>query len=127
MRSRSEMDPAELNPATVDAEIVRLSGLLDKATSETAKRARDAAVKRVAMKVALARAFVEARHMTEPGKRPPSADACEAHARIACEEQMLASEVADALVEGAREAGRNLREQIGSMRTLSANLRSVIG
>lgn len=106
---------------------MRLSRLLDKATTEIAKRARDAATKRAAAKVGLARAFLEARGEREPGSRPPSADACEAHARVACADEIVDDEMAQAVLLGAQEAARNTRAQLEALRSVAANVRQLVG
>lgn len=112
----------------VEQEIMRLSGLLDTATTEIAKRARDAATKRARAKIDLARAFLEARHATQiAGSRPPSADLCEAQARAACAVQVTEQEMADAVLLAAQEAARNTRSQLDALRSIAANVRHMVG
>lgn len=107
----------------VEQEIVRLSNLLDHATTEIAKRARDAAGKRARAKVDLAKAFLEARGTVTTNGRPISADACEAHARAACEQQVIDDEMAQAVLLAAQEAARNTRAQLDALRSVMANVR----
>lgn len=120
------LDPAAINPPAVEGEIVRLSNLLDRATSETAKRARARAKSRRAFKTAYAKAYLLAGQDRPEGSKPPPIPEREAKAVLATEVEELEFEEADALVEAAKEAGRNLREQIAAMRTLAANLRAVV-
>lgn len=119
------MDADHITPPEVEAEIVRFSNLLDKATAETAKRARTRARKKVAFKQAHAKAYLRAGQDREEGTKAPPIPEREALAVLATEAEELEYEEADALVESAKEAGRNLREQISAMRTLSANLRAL--
>lgn len=106
-----------ITQAAVEADIMRLSGLLDTATSEIAKRARDAAGKRVDSKVAQARAFLGAEG---------SVDARKASSTIQCADVIRAAELADAVLLGAQDAARNIRSQLDALRSVNANARHLV-
>jgi hypothetical protein len=103
-----------VTPAAVETEIMRLSGLLDLATSETAKRAREAAEARVKAKVAYAQAFLTAEGPVEARK---------ASATIQSQDAQLAAEIADARLLGSQDAARNMRAQLDALRSVNANVR----
>lgn len=104
------------DPARVDAEIERLVGALEAATEEYAVLARREAEARHRRDVARARAY-----FTASG---PVATR-EAEAQIATDEVELAYRLAAALADAQREKLRSLREQLGALRTIAANLREV--
>lgn len=106
-----------ITPADVEAEIVRLSALLDTATTEIARRARDAAEKHVAYKRSEAVAYLHA-----SGSIPER----KAQALTATADEFLASEVADARVLAAREAAHNTRSQLDALRSVAANVRAQV-
>lgn len=101
----------------IEREIVRLSGLLEKATHAVRTRGQELAHARTAFKVAYAKALLVAEG-TVPVR--------EAEATVATEEVFLAYQLAEALLESAKEGGRNMREQLGSLRTLAANQRALV-
>ena len=117
---------APITQTEVEDEIMRLSRLLDHATTEIAKRARDAATKRARVKIDLARAFLEARGAAQINGRPPAADSCEAQARAACAEQITDDEMAQGVLLGAQEAARNTRSQLDALRSIAANVRHLV-
>lgn len=104
------------DPARVDAEIERLVGLLEAATDEYAKLAREEAEARARRDIGRAKAYFLAE-----GTIPER----EAAALLAVEEDELAYRRAEALADAQREKLRSLREQLGALRTISANLREV--
>lgn len=104
------------DPARVDAEIERLVGLLEEATNEYAKLAREEAEARARRDIARAKAYFLAE-----GTIPER----EASALLAVEEEEFAYRRAEALADVQREKLRSLREQLGALRTIAANLREV--
>lgn len=111
------LDPATLNPAQVEAELLRFVGLLERATQETAKRGKAAALAETAHRVAHARALLAAEGTVAER---------DAQATLSTETELLARRLAEASLDAARDASRNLREQLGAMRTINANLRELV-
>lgn len=111
------LDPATLNPASCEAEIIRFVGLLEHATQETARRGRVAAECEVAHRVAYAKAIIAAAGTVSER---------EAAATIQTEHELLARRLAEASLDASRDAGRNIRETLGALRTLNANLRELV-
>lgn len=112
------LDPAALNPSAVESEILRFVGLLERSTQETARRGRAAAETEVAHRVAYAKAIIAAAGTTVAER--------EAQATVATETELLARRLAEASVDAARDASRNMREQLGALRTINANLRELV-
>jgi hypothetical protein len=106
-----------LNQAQVEAEILRLSNLAERATTALAKRARVAAEADADYKCAHAKAFLEADGTV--GER-------EARAALATQVQYRDRKIAEALLMGAQEAGRNYRAQLDALRSIAANLRALV-
>lgn len=111
------MSDAPIAQVDIEAEILRLSDLLEKATHAVAKRARERAVARTAYKVAYAKAYLVA-----SGPIP----ARESQATVDTEQALLEYETADAVTTAAMEAGRNMREQLQALRSLNANQRALV-
>ena len=107
-----------LSQASVESEILRLSGRLDWQVGEIGKRARAAAGAEVDHKLAFARALLEQEGGTVAER--------EAKALIACAETYALHKGADAVLLAAQEAGRSLRAQIDALRTLAANQRAAM-
>ncbi len=103
-----------ITPAAVEGEILRLSALLDHATSEIAKRGRDAAEKRMHRDLSVAKAYVAAEG---------TVDAKKATARIECADVVKDAEIADAVLRNARDAAHNIRSQLDALRSVNASLR----
>ena len=101
----------------VESEILRLSRLAEKVTTELAMRAMDAAEARTAQKVAHAKAYLVAE-----GTGPTR----EATAVAETERLLLAREIAEAKERAAQEAGRNYRAQLDSLRSINSNLKFAI-
>jgi hypothetical protein len=106
-----------LSQAQVEAEIMRLSGLAEKATHEIAKRARAAAEADVAWKVGYAKAFLLA-----DGTGP----ARDAQATVECADEYAAKKSSEAVLMSAQEAGRNYRAQLDALRSINANHRALV-
>lgn len=106
-----------LTPAHIDAEIGRLSDILESKTNEFAVLARAAAESEVAHKTARAKAL-----LTSNGR---SSDLREAEADAATEDQHLKRKIDEAVADACREAMRSLRTQLEALRTLAANLREM--
>lgn len=111
------LDPQSINPFAVEAEILRFVNLLETATTAVAKRGRDAAMADADYKVAFAKALL----VTEG-----TVAERDAQAAIATQEEYRAKRSAEAVLDAAREAGRNMREQLGALRSVMANVRSLM-
>ncbi len=111
------LDPAFLNPVACEKEILRFVGLLEHATQETARRGRVAADAEVAHRVAYAKAIIAASGTVSER---------EALATVATEAELLARRLAEASLDASRDASRNMREQLGALRTVAANLRELV-
>lgn len=114
---------SDLNPLSmhqVEAEILRLSRLLTRVTEDVAHKAEIAAETDTAYDLAYARAMVEM-----SGRRD-SVTELKAEALVACAEEYEQARLAQAVYEGAREQGRNLRTQLEALRTIAANIRQAV-
>lgn len=110
------LDPAAINPVACEQEIIRIVGLLERATQETARRGRAAAHAEHDYRLAFARAVLASEGTVAER---------DAHATIKTESEFLARKVAEAALDAARDASRNYREQLGALRTIAANLREL--
>jgi ribosomal 50S subunit-associated protein YjgA (DUF615 family) len=111
------LDPQTMNPVAVENELVRFVNLLERATQEVGRRGRAAAIASADYRAGYARAIVAARGATVSER--------EAEAAIATDELFRARVVADAALDAARDAARNMREQLGALRTIAASLREL--
>jgi predicted phosphoribosyltransferase len=107
-----------LSDIDISAEIIRISGLLDHQVTELARRARAAAQARVDYELAHAKALIVAEGANAPER--------EARALLACADLYAAHKAADAVLLAAQEAGRSLRAQADSLRSLSASQRAAL-
>lgn len=107
-----------LSQAAVESEILRLCGLAERATTELAKRARASAEADGAYKAGHAKAFLRA---------DGSVQARTATADVECEDLYLLRRIAEGALMASQEAGRNYRTQLDSLRSINANLRSLVG
>lgn len=105
-----------LSQVFIESEIVRLSGLAERVTTELAKRARDAAEADANYKRSHAQSFLMAQGKTV-GDR-------EAVAALECDEEYTQRRITEALLLAAQEAGRNYRQQLSALQTLAANIRA---
>lgn len=108
-----------LQPAQVENEIMRISALCEKVTTEIATRARAAAEADVAFKMAHAKASLRAEGKTVSER--------EAEAALFCEDEYRNKRITEAVLLGAQEAGRNYRAQLEALRSINANLRYNVG
>jgi len=106
-----------LNQAQVEAEIMRLSGLAERATTALAKRARASAEADAKFKVEFAKEFLKAEG---------SVDARNATANVICAHLYLQRKITEAELMAAQEAGRNYRAQLDALRSINANLRPLV-
>lgn len=107
-------DPANLSPADIDTDILRLSRACEETTHDLAKASRRAATAVTRYKVEHAKAHLRAEGTV--------ADR-EAHATVDTATELHDAEIAKALEKAAQEAGRNYRAQLDALRTIAANLR----
>lgn len=112
----------ELNPVAVETEILRLSTLLDDATNRVLKRSRDAAIADAEFKVANAHAILKARD----ADRKVTVDTVQAIAAIETQDEYRKKVVAEAVLDSAKEAGRNIRSQLDALRSVNTNLRQLV-
>lgn len=111
------LDPQTLNPILVQAEIMRFVGLLETATTAVAKRGRAAAEADANYKIAFAQAVLQTEGTVAER---------DAMATVATQDEYRAKRAAEAVLEAAKEASRNMREQLGALRTVAANLRDLL-
>lgn len=115
MAARSSSGP--LTQVEVESEIRRMSDRAEDITHQMRKRAEAAAKADVAFKVAHAKALLVAEGTVDERK---------AQAVIACEQELWAQKETEALLDSCKEAGRNCREQMASLRSINVNLRDSI-
>jgi hypothetical protein len=101
----------------IEAEILRLNALAEKVTQELSKRARAAAK---------ADADYQRAYYTEFLQASGAMDLRKAIAKNATADLYEAWKIAEALLESAKEAGRNYREQLQSVRSVNANHRALV-
>lgn len=105
--------------AQVEAELLRLSGMLEKATHAIRERAISAAEADTAFDIAFSKAFLLAK---EDGK---SDQAAKAQATVLCAEQLTLRNATKAVYESARSAAGNYRAQLDALRSINSNVRSL--
>lgn len=116
----ASLDPmAQLN---IEAEIRRLSHMLERATVEYGDRVVDAATKEHRYKAVRARAHLMFR---AENHRWTVADV-EARTMVETEGEHLAHLTADAAAKATQEQCRNLRAQLDALRSLNANVRTLV-
>lgn len=106
-----------LSQADVEEEILRIAALAERCTHEIAKRARAAAQADADYKIANAKAFLVA--------EGPVAER-EARALTDCADLYRERRMTEAVLLAAQEAGRNYRSQLEALRSICANLRSLV-
>ncbi len=107
-----------LSQAQIEAEIMRISALCERVTTEIATRARAAAVADSDYKRAHAQAFLLAQGKTV-GDR-------ESVTFMECDKEYTEKGTTAALLLAAQEAGRNYRAQLDALRSINANLRPLV-
>lgn len=116
-------DHHDLNPMAqleVEREIMRLSHQLTQVTEEVAAAATEAATTDVDYKLAYARKMLDLRGETG------TVALKDALALDACASQFEAMKIAEAVYKALQEKGRNLRAQLDALRSINANVRSVV-
>jgi hypothetical protein len=113
----TQLDPANINPVAVEKEIVRFVGLLESATTKVYRRGRARAQAKVAYEVAHAEALLKAEGTVDEKK---------AQAYLAAQKEASTLETTEAVLHAAIEASRNIREQLGALRSVMANTRSLL-
>lgn len=108
----------ELTQHSVEQEIVRLSNMTERVTQEIGKRSRDWAELDSDYDVVFAKALLVADGKSEAIRK--------ANALVACEDIYRKARIAEALLDSAREAGRNYRAQLDAYRSLNSNLRALV-
>lgn len=108
------------SPLDLENEIVRLEGILENTTDEFAVVCVKAANAEAVFRVNYAKAFVRYR----VGETKSSEKTAEAQATVECEEELFSRRIAEAEQRGLEEKCRSLRESLGAVRTLSANVRA---
>ena len=114
------------SPQAIEQEILRLSGLLDLATSKIANRARKSAETDVTYKVAFAQATLKAHHNASDQPKKPTVAEIEAYATVECQQEYRDKRNAEATLLSAQEASRNIRSQLDALRSLAANQRFLL-
>lgn len=111
------LDPSDINPASVERELLRLARRLEDATQQTGVWARKAATAEVAYKIGYAKALLASSGTVAER---------EATALVACEEQYREREMARAVLDAGKTAGQNIRAQLDALRSVGANLRDLV-
>jgi hypothetical protein len=111
-----------LTMAEVEQEIMRLSGLCEKATHAVKERGQAFAEAVSAFDKLFYQELLRAR--MADGKTPEWE--AKAHAMDVADEWNTARKVTEVAYETAREAGRNYRAQLDALRTIAANLRPLV-
>jgi hypothetical protein len=109
----------------IESEIVRLSALCEKATTEVAKRGQAAATADTAYDLSYAKAFLLAKRSAEQGQRV-SDEMAKAEAKLACAIELGERNDTSAVLDAAKEAGRNYRAQLDALRSINANHRALV-
>lgn len=110
----------------IEAEILRISDLLERATGELASAAEEAAEAEADYRVAYAKEFYSPKRPEGefPGDGPKLTEKLrESLATIACDEALHRHKIAAARQLALQEKCRQLRAQLDAVRTLSANVR----
>lgn len=106
-----------LAQADVEAEMVRLNELAEKVTHEITRRGTAAAEADAAYRLAYAEAYLLAEGTV--GER-------DAQSVVATQQQYRDRRIAEARLDGAKEAGRNYRAQLDTLRSINSNLRALV-
>jgi hypothetical protein len=120
---RAEAEAMSVDPmaqAQVESEIHRMSHRLTQVTEDIARLSQRAAQAEVDYKVGFAKALYK-----RVGSKM-SVGLKEAAALIEMEEEFGAMKLLDAELKALQEAGRNLRSQLDSLRSINANVRGVV-
>ena len=112
-----------LSQVDIEQEIQRINALLEHQITAHAKRLRDYADKDRAYDIAYAKARRAAKLASTEKLTQGDADDL---ATEATEAEREARDTAEALLDAAKEAGRNYREILSSLRTLAANQRALV-
>ncbi len=107
-----------LSQIDLEQEILRLSALAEKVTTEIARRAVAAAQADSDYKKAHASAFLMAQGKTV-GDR-------ESQAALESADEFTQKRITEAHLLGAQEAGRNYRAQLDALRSINANFRALV-
>lgn len=108
---------APVSQVHIESEILRLSRRAEQVTHQLARAAQEAAEADVAYKVAHAKAYLRA----EGPQRIR-----DAAATVETEDLYRTRRNAEAVLLAAQEAGRNVRAQLDSLRSVNSNLRAAI-
>lgn len=111
------MDPRDVNPATVEAELLRLSRRLEEATQQVGTWARKVAAADADYKIGYAESLLAA--------EGPVAQR-EAAALSQCEDLYREKRSAEAVLLAGQEAARNMRAQLDALRAVNVNLRALV-
>jgi hypothetical protein len=107
-----------MSQAQVEADIIRLSNLAEKVTHELRGRGLASAEADALYRREYAQAYLHARGDTV-GDRKASAE-------LATHQEYLDKRRAEAILDAAKEAGRNYRSQLEALRSVNANLRPLV-
>jgi hypothetical protein len=106
-----------ITQAEIEAEILRLSGMAEKVTHELRKRGEAAAEAEALYRREYAQAYLASEGTV--GER-------DAQATLAVQDVYLERKRAEAILDAAKEAGRNYRAQLDALRSINANLRPLV-
>lgn len=114
-----------ITQAEVEGNIMRLSSLCERATKAVKDRGEAAAEADTAYDLCFAQAFLLAKESGGDGVRV-SDEMAKAHARLACAGELTQRNATGAVLDAAKEAGRNYRAQLDALRSINANLRPLV-
>lgn len=112
--------------ADVEAKILEMVDLLERATHAQRDRWEADAAADHAYDVAFAQAFLQAKEGVLPGQEKPDSDGtAKMRATVLTADLLSARNAAHALLESAREAARNYRAALDGLRSINTNVREL--
>jgi hypothetical protein len=112
--------------ADVERKILELIDLLERCTHAQRGRWEENAQADAAFDVAFAQAFLQAKEGVLPGQEKPDSDmTAKQRATLLTAQELTRRNAAHALLESAREAGRNYRAALEGLRSINTNVREL--
>lgn len=112
--------------AQVEAKILELIDLLERCTHAQRGRWEEHGQADAAFDIAFAQAFLQAKEGVLPGQEKGDSDnTAKQRATLLTAEQLTRRNAAHALLESAREAGRNYRAALDGLRSINTNTREL--
>lgn len=115
-----------LGLAQVERKILEFVDLLEQATHAQRKRWEEHGEADAAYDIAFAQAFLLAKEGALPGQEKGDSDlTAKQRAIVVCADALRHRNTTHAVLESAREAARNYRQQLDALRSICANVRSL--